>query len=333
MGQRVHSMVGGIALGLLIGGSTLGVAAANPPVVSEAEIDQVVGDLKALGLAEARLVGDKEWPTVVAVGRARFERGEGSTAALNAALVASVEAKAAMVALLEGPEVAAAQRIASRLSSSDAEVTLVRRFESSVDVAIGGVLAGVEPRGIWIDEGQGLVEVAIQSVAGRWSAAREAIASYPSLAAAAQAVARAASEFAIVPSGGRLVRIGSGPEARLAVVGIGTSVLTPGKGTRAASLVAGRKAAVAAAAYLKGERVESKDSLSIMLETVERLDPTDRKSGEMQPEVKQRFDRTARSLTKGATPQGCETAEAELRILGDRVLVSVLAAPVAADSQ
>lgn len=333
MGQRVHSMVRGIVLGPLIGGSTLCVAAANPPGPSEAEIDQAVGDLKALGVAEARLVGDREWPTVVAVGRARFEQGEGSTAALNAALVASVEAKAAMVALLEGPEVAAAQRIASRLSSSDSEATLVRRFESSVDVAVGGVLAGVEPRGIWIDEEQGLVVVAIQSVARRWSAAREAIASYPSLAAAAQAVARAASEFAIVPSGGRLVRIESGPEARLAVVGIGTSVLTPGKGTRGASLVAGRKAAVAAAAYLKGERVESRDSLSIMLETVERLDPTDRKSGQMRAEAKQRFERTARSLTKGATPQGCETAEAELRILEDRVLVSVLAAPVAPDSK
>jgi len=332
MGTRVQSMVRGIALGLSIGGSTPCVASASPPTASEAEMDQAVEDLKSLGLAEARLVGDREWPTVVAVGRARFERGGGWSATLNAALVASVEAKAAIVALLEGPEVAAAERIASRLSSSEAEAALVRRFESSVDVAIGGVLAGIEPRGIWIDEEQGLVVVAIQSIARRWSAAREAIASYPSLAAAAEAVARAASEFAIVPRG-RLVRIGSGAEARLAVVGIGTSVLSPGKGTRAASLVAGRKAAVAAAAYLKGERVESKDSLSIMLETVERLDPTDRKSGEMQSEAKQRFARTARSLTKGATPQGCETAEAELRILGDRVLVSVLAAPVASDSR
>ncbi len=330
MRDRVPATVRCLAAAVvLVSFNVLRVAAASPPTASEESVEQAVAELKALGLAAARLVGDPDWPTVVAVGRGRFDPGEGWQAALNAALVASVKAKAAMVAMLEGPEVAATQRIATHLDSKGSENTLVRRFESSVDVAIGGVLAAIEPRGIWIDESQGLVVVTLQSSPLRWSGAREAISTYASLDEAARALARSASEFAIVPVGGRLVRIGSGPDARLAVAGIGTAILTPGKGTRAASLVAGRKAAAAVVAFLRGEAVKSRDSLSEMLETVEKTDPTGRKSGEIQPEVRIRFDRTAQSLPQGATPQGAQTAEAEMKVLGDRVLVLVLVAPLA----
>lgn len=303
-------------------------SAQEASVRDEAAIDSVVDELRRLGLAAARVVGPPDAPTIVAVGRARFEPDGGWKAGLRAVLMASIDAKAAMIACLEGPEVAASSRIAARIASSAQGTTRVRQIESTLDVAIAGVLASVEPRGCWIDEKEGLVEVALESRPERWSTSLDAVPTYDSLSQAATQVARAAAEFAIVPDGARLVRIGRGPDARLAVVGLGTAVVPPGKGTRTATILAGRKSASAIVAYLEGEQIERRDSLEQMLDEVERVDPTDRRAGPITAEVSVTFRRTASSFTKGATPQGAETAEASFEVLGERVLVGATAAPL-----
>jgi len=318
-----------VGCGLLTPAANMTRASAQEVKVrDDASVVLAVEELRGLGLAAARVVGEPDAPTLVAVGRARFDPGGGWKAAWRAVLMASIDAKAAMVACLEGPEVAASSRIAARIESSAQGVTRVRQIKSSVDVAIAGVLASVEPRGCWINEEEGLVEIAVESRPERWSTSPDAVPTYDSLPEAATQVARAAAEFAIVPEGARLVRIGRGLDAGLAVVGLGTAVVQEGKGTRTATILAGRKAASAIVAFLRGEELKQRDSLAQMLDEVERLDPTERRSGLITAEVTERFRRTASSISEGATPQGSETAEASFRILGEKVLVWATAAPV-----
>lgn len=286
----------------------------------------------AVGLPTARIVEGEQGPTVVAVARVRFEASDGPRAALRAAVAASVRARSTVAALLEGRAVETSSRLYTRLASDERGASIERTVEQRVRIVVRSVLASVSTRRCDLDFEQGMATVVLESAPRQWTRAdASGVPRYADAAAAAEGVARELAALGLPAVGAVLVRLDSTGE--VAAVGLGAAALRDGQSLRDGRLIAGRRAAAAAVAYLGGEEVRGTDELQTMLRQAVRSEPGFSDApGDAELEFSEQFKRTAGSMTRGIRPPGSVERDASAQIGGERLVFAALVVPIAGTS-
>lgn len=287
----------------------------------------------ALGLPTARIVETEQGPTVLAVAQVRFEASEGPKAALRAAVAASVRARAAVAALLEGREVETSSRLYTRLASDEWGTTAERTTEQRVRIVVRSVLASVSTRRCDLDFERGMATVVLESAPRQWTQADAfGVPRYADAAAAADGVTRELAALGLPAVGAVLVRLDSTGE--VAAVGLGAASLREGQALRDGRLIAGRRAAAAVVAYLGGEEVRGSDELQTMLRQVVRTESGfNGAPGDAELEISEQFKRTAESMVRGVRPPGSVERDASAQIGGERLVFAAVVVPIAGSAQ
>ena len=298
-------------------------SAADPIAAAEAE-------MLILGLPTARIVETEQGPTVLAVAQVRFEASEGPRAALRAAVAASVRARAAVAALLEGREIeTSSRRLYTRLASDERGATAERTTEQRVRIVVRSVLASVATRRCDLDFERGMTTVVLESAPRQWTRADAfGVPRYADAAAAAEGVARELAALGLPAVGAVLVRLDSSGE--VAAVGLGAAALREGQSLRDGRLIAGRRAAAAVVAYLGGEEVRGTDELQTMMRQTVRSEPGfGTAPGPDELEISEQFNRTAESMVRGVRPPGSVERDSAARLGGERLVFAALVVPIA----
>ena len=338
LGARARGVLGGacgalrsprsLAVAGILAAAAAGVTAAGGADSPADPIAAAEAEMLALGLPTARIVETEQGPTVLAVAQVDFEPPEDLRAGLRAMLAASVRARAEVASLLEGPAVESTKMMFTRMTSGPGGAVEETISERQVRVVVQGVLGALETRRSGLDREKGVATMALIATPLRWVRSDAlGLPRYRDATAAAEEIARELAEFTAVPQGAKLVRLEQ--SGNLAVVGLGVVALREGQTQRDGRLIAGRRAAAAAVAFLSGEEVGATDELQQMMREVAATDAR----GQAIPaaggvEFKEQFTRTAQLMSRGRRPPGSVERDAAARIGSDTLVVAALVVEV-----